>query len=48
VLGFAGLPCRPCGRHGAKRCPQTHWRCMLDLDLAQVLAAVRAVERPAA
>jgi heptosyltransferase-2 len=48
VLGVAGLPCRPCGRHGAKRCPQTHWRCMLDLDLAQVLAAVRAVERPAA
>ncbi len=48
ILGVAGLECRPCGRHGAARCPLGHWRCMLDLPLEEVLAAVRQVERPAA
>jgi len=39
LLGREDLECRPCGRHGAARCPQTHWRCMLDLQADQVLAA---------
>ena len=30
------LSCRPCGDHGHDRCPQEHFRCMLDLDLAMV------------
>jgi heptosyltransferase-2 len=43
AMGVAGLACRPCGRHGARRCPMGHWRCMLDLETGTVLAAVRAI-----
>lgn len=42
------LACRPCGRHGAARCPEKHWRCMLDLSVGQVLDAVARVAREAA
>ncbi|KAB2933249.1 MAG: lipopolysaccharide heptosyltransferase II [Leptonema illini] len=37
------LPCRPCGTHGAKKCPLEHFRCMKDLTAAQVFEKVRAV-----
>ena len=26
-----GLSCRPCGIHGGKKCPQGHFKCMVDL-----------------
>ena len=35
------LPCRPCHAHGPERCPMQHWRCMLDISVAQVLAGVQ-------
>jgi heptosyltransferase-2 len=25
-----GLPCRPCGIHGGKVCPEKHFKCMND------------------
>ena len=48
LLGVEGLPCRPCGRHGARRCPLGHWRCMLDLSPDGVEQAVRDLLRDAA
>lgn len=30
------LPCRPCGKHGGKTCPNKHFRCMLDIDIDAV------------
>ncbi|MDF1553201.1 MAG: glycosyltransferase family 9 protein [Deferrisomatales bacterium] len=33
------LPCRPCGLHGGKTCPLSHFRCMGDLSPEAVLAA---------
>ena len=48
VLGMDDLSCRPCGRHGARRCPLGHWRCMLDLSSARVEDAVRDILRAAA
>jgi len=45
TVGVANLSCRPCSTHGADRCPLTHHRCMRDLDVSTVLAAVhRALE----
>lgn len=35
-------PCRPCGLHGHKRCPQGHFRCMRALDPEAVWRDVRA------
>jgi len=48
VVELSDLPCRPCGRHGAVRCPEKHWRCMLDLPVAKVLAAVAQASGDAA
>jgi heptosyltransferase-2 len=31
------LSCRPCSRHGGRRCPRRHFRCMLDLDPERVI-----------
>lgn len=28
----ADTPCRPCGLHGHKKCPQGHFHCMKDID----------------
>lgn len=36
------LPCRPCGLHGAKVCPQGHHRCMKDIDAEAVWHDVAA------
>lgn len=35
------LPCRPCSRHGSRRCPEGHFRCMLDTAPEAVAARVR-------
>ena len=43
VVEVEGLACRPCGEHGGRRCPEKHFRCMLDLSPEDVVAAVDAV-----
>ncbi len=51
VLGFAPAgaghevlcrdePCQPCTLHGRAACPRGHFRCMLGIEVAQVLAAI--------
>ena len=40
ALGVAGLPCRPCSRHGPPVCPLGHHHCMTQLSLEQVLTAI--------
>jgi heptosyltransferase-2 len=40
ALGVVGLPCRPCSRHGPPACPLGHHRCMTELSLEQLLAAI--------
>lgn len=42
VLGRP-LPCRPCTAFGGAHCPMRHHRCMIDLDAAEVAAAVRGL-----
>lgn len=36
------LPCRPCGVHGGKRCPQGHFQCMRSIDPEQVFRLIEA------
>ena len=31
------LPCRPCGLHGKKECPQQHFKCS-DINVDKILA----------
>lgn len=40
VAEVKDLDCRPCGRHGHQKCPQTHWRCMKDLSMDSVMESV--------
>jgi heptosyltransferase-2 len=37
------LPCRPCGKHGAERCPINSHACMAGLSPATVLGAIEAI-----
>lgn len=40
ALGVQGLACRPCSPHGPPACPLRHHRCMRELTVAAVLAAI--------
>lgn len=46
TLGHERLTCRPCDPHGPAKCPLGHWRCMRELDVERVYAAVSALARP--
>lgn len=43
VAELDNLGCRPCGDHGAKRCPLDHFRCMKDLTPEMVMQRVEQV-----
>jgi heptosyltransferase-2 len=40
TMGLDSLPCRPCDRHGPRRCPLRHWRCMREIGPGDVAARV--------
>ena len=40
TMGLDALPCRPCDRHGPRKCPLGHWKCMRDIGAADVAARV--------
>jgi heptosyltransferase-2 len=40
TVGLDSLPCRPCDRHGPRRCPLGHWKCMRELAPGDVAARV--------
>ena len=40
ALGVDGLLCRPCSSHGPPQCPLGHHRCMRELTVAAVFAAI--------
>jgi heptosyltransferase-2 len=40
TVGIETLACRPCDRHGPRRCPLGHWRCMREITPRDVAARV--------
>ena len=44
ALGHATLSCRPCSAHGQRVCPLLHHRCMRELPVETVVAAVAATK----
>lgn len=40
AIGHDTLPCRPCDKHGPRRCPLGHWRCMRDVPPRDVAEKV--------
>ncbi|MFT4031707.1 MAG: glycosyltransferase family 9 protein [Siphonobacter sp.] len=37
------LPCRPCGLHGRKTCPQGHFRCAEGIETSQLMDVLKEV-----
>jgi heptosyltransferase-2 len=42
VVMETDVDCRPCGLHGPKKCPKTHFRCMRELTPDRVWDALRS------
>lgn len=47
VVEREGLYCRPCSHVGKARCPEGHFRCMLDITVGEVGERVRSILRAA-
>lgn len=43
IAELTNLDCRPCGTHGAKRCPRAHFRCMQDLTAEMVMQKINSL-----
>jgi len=43
ALGIDGLQCRPCSSHGPPQCPLGHHRCMREITVEAVLAAIEEI-----
>jgi len=37
-----GLRCQPCSNYGTKKCPEGHFKCMMELDLSAIAFKARA------
>lgn len=43
AIGVSSLPCRPCGRHGYKKCPEKTYACINDLKVEVVFDYAKAL-----
>ncbi len=43
TIEVRGLSCRPCSKIGYDRCPKGHFKCMTEVDIAEVVRAVKAI-----
>ena len=43
VVDVEKLYCRPCTRHGSKRCPERHFECMINLGPGKIIEAVESL-----
>jgi heptosyltransferase-2 len=43
LLEVEGLTCRPCSLHGPQVCPLSHHRCMREISVERVVAAIETV-----
>ncbi len=43
VVDIGNLYCRPCTIHGSKKCPEKHFRCMIDLQPEVIIEAAKSL-----
>jgi heptosyltransferase-2 len=46
VAGHDSLACRPCDRHGPRRCPLVHFKCMRELTPESIAERARTLLLP--
>lgn len=42
IFEVSGLSCRPCSKIGYTECPKKHFKCMLDIDVSEVIATLNS------
>ncbi|TGN18645.1 lipopolysaccharide heptosyltransferase II [Leptospira idonii] len=43
IMEITGLKCRPCGIHGGRICPESHFRCMLDQQPQKIFDSLEEI-----
>ncbi|SMO38223.1 heptosyltransferase-2 [Balnearium lithotrophicum] len=43
IVELRGLKCRPCGIHGRRKCPEGHFKCMVDLKPEIVIERIEKI-----
>ncbi|MBE0639835.1 MAG: glycosyltransferase family 9 protein [Bacteroidales bacterium] len=41
IFEVNGLPCRPCSKIGFEKCPEKHFKCMMDQDVNTIVEAIK-------
>lgn len=42
IVEVEGVSCRPCSKIGYEKCPKKHFRCMMDIDVSDLAARIKA------
>lgn len=40
IIQVDGLKCRPCSKIGHDKCPKKHFKCMMDIDVDEIISAL--------
>jgi len=46
IVQIEDLSCRPCHKHGQEKCPKGHFRCMKDIQAADIVDALLEMRTP--
>jgi len=43
VVERENLSCRPCSHIGKEKCPEKHFRCMLEISSEEVIKCIKSI-----
>lgn len=45
IIECKGLRCRPCSKLGYKKCPERHFKCMINIDTDKIVEALKGIKK---